>query len=106
MLNQQTPIKALRDKERWQYSDVDQNMFGVAIGQVNRYYEFLLISKARYDAESKPLIQMNRFLRERAQEGIRQVTIDECNKMIQSSVLQSNIQLDIEVFLRVCKSHP
>ena len=98
MLDQQTPIKAFRDKERWQYSDMDQNMFAVAIGQINRYYEFLLIVKARYDSETKYFIQMNPFPREGVQEGIRQVTTDEFDKMIQSSALQANIQLDIESF--------
>jgi hypothetical protein len=98
MLDRQTPIKAFRDKERWQYSATDQNMFAVAIGQINRYYEFLMIVKARYDSETKSFIQLNPFPGEGVREGVRQVTTDEIDRMIQSSALQANIQLDIESF--------
>lgn len=98
MIGQQTPIKTFREAERWYYSDMDQNMFAVGIGQPDRYYEFLQIIKGRFDAVREPFVKINADLQKGMLPGVRPVTEEEWKAMQESSILQKSIQLDIESF--------
>ena len=98
MLDAATLIMAFRDTERWYYSDTDQNVFAIALSQIDRYYRFLQIIKDRLDSASKPFVKIQSDLQQGITPGVRQVNEDEYKAMQESSLLQKNIQLDIESF--------
>ena len=98
MLGLGTPVTTFRDAERWYYTDTDQNMFAIALGQINRYYRFLQIIKDRYDSATKPFVQIETDLQKGIQPGVHAVDETEWKAMQESNFLQNNIQLDIESF--------
>lgn len=93
-----TPIVTFRDTERWFYSDMDQNLFAIAISQADRFYEFLRIIKARLDAARGPFVELNLRLQQHDAPGIRAVTVEEALALQQSGALGATIELDIESF--------
>jgi len=95
---QQTMITAFRDNERWNYTDTDQNLFGVAVAQIDRYLGFLLLVKHRFDSAAEPFIRIESYFKQGMEPGVRQVSEAEWKAMQESSLLQTNIQLDIESF--------
>jgi len=91
-------IKRFRDKERWQYSILDQNNFSIALGQVDRYYTFLHDIYERYSHENEKYNQINIFPQLQDGEKIHQVTEDEAVNLDKASYYGELLQLDIESF--------
>jgi hypothetical protein len=93
-----SPIDKFTYDERWHYSASDQNYFAIALSQVGKYYEFLLLIKERFDPSGKEFVQINEDLQKAIPPGISQVPIQQAELLDRSFYLQKAIVLDIESF--------
>jgi len=93
-----SPIDKFTHDERWHYSASDQNYFAIALLQVGKYYDFLLLIKERFDPSAKEFVQINEDLQKAIPPGISQVPTQQAELLDKSFYLQKTIVLDIESF--------
>ena len=79
--------------ERFEYADV--NMFSHNLGQVLRYYDFLLIILGRYEETNEKMVSLQEEERKllSTQVGIRRVMPGEVRRLEESSRLTTLLHL-------------
>ena len=90
-------------KERFQYADI--NVFAFDLGQVLRYYDFLLIILGRYEETNKGRLAIHEEERKlmSTKAGITRVTPEQGRLMVESSRLTTLVHLEIESFYLFAK---
>jgi len=96
-------VDAFVESERHRFTDKDNNLFGLSVYQIMRYYEFLTVILERHTETSTIYSSLNRRTMADSSRGSREATRDETLVLGELFKYMTLVQLEVESFYLFAK---